>query len=484
MAKKSVIFLINGLGIERPGSYSIAIDQCMPNLAHVKETSYFTTAYTKSLEYRGAYQRFFLGDTYSLELDYINTNVINQQLPGNPTYQSFQQSVSGEGKLHIFVEPNDKQVVDIINNLINSLTLPEKKEIYLHLLLSQLTVSDYKDLISTVNYIKYHLNTHITVGFIIGKEYFTENPTKDENDFAKKLLFYCSAERWIDTDKKLTSLQEANIRPCVAPGFCATNTCFISNNDTIMFFNTRKDDYDKFINSILNNAPEAFKTDTFNLPMYSLIKLYSKHEIPAFSENVEYKSSFSLLLEKSDKEALIITDEKNIGLVNLLANGLNNVNNPSIQFMKMNDTYYNDYNNILGLIDNSIYDIIIFDCFMDKGQTVNDIKENLTKIDIILGNVAKVCENKHSLFITSLYGMKKSLPLAPYNTEMVTIDYETQIPIFFFDYSYPKGKYRLYPGETNDILNSAVRCVWDNSEVYTLIRSKDLLVNLMSAFKK
>ena len=152
--------------------------------------------------------------------------------------------------------------------------------------------------------------------------------------------------------------------------------------------------------------------------------------------------------------------------------------------MKMNDTYYNDYNNILGLIDNSIYDIIIFDCFMDKGQTVNDIKENLTKIDIILGNVAKVCENKHSLFITSLYGMKKSLPLAPYNTEMVTIDYETQIPIFFFDYSYPKGKYRLYPGETNDILNSAVRCVWDNSEVYTLIRSKDILVNLMSAFKK
>ncbi len=484
MTKKSVMFLINGLGIERPGSYSIAIDQAMPNLAHVKETSYFTTAITQSLEYRGAYQQFFLGDTYAMEVEYINANVVNDQLPNNPVYQSFQQSVSGEGKLHIFVEPTNNQIADLINKLVNGLTLPEKKEVYLHLLLSQLTVSDYKKLIEIVNYIKYHLNTHITVGFIIGKEYFSENLTKDEMDFAKKLLFFCSAERWIDTDKKLISLQESNIRPCSVPGFCATNSCFISNNDTIMFFNTRKENYDKFINAILVNAPEALKTDTYNLPIYSVIKLNSKHDFPAFADNVSYKSSLALSLEKAQKKALIITDQKNVSLINLLANGLNNVNNPAIQFMMLNDTYYNDYNNIVNLIDNSPYDLIIFDYYMDNAQTVNDIKANLTKIDVVLGNVAKVCENKHSLFITSLYGMKKSLPLAPYNTEMVTIDYEMQIPIFFFDYSYPKGKYRLFPGETNDILSSAIRCIWDNSEVYTLIRSKDLISNLMSAFKK
>ena len=35
--KKSVIFLINGLGIEKPGSYSISIDQSMPNLCKLKD---------------------------------------------------------------------------------------------------------------------------------------------------------------------------------------------------------------------------------------------------------------------------------------------------------------------------------------------------------------------------------------------------------------------------------------------------------------
>ena len=61
--KKSVLFLFFFLGIEKAGSYSIALDQVMPNLAKTRETSYFTTAVTSSLEYKTAYQRFFLGDT-------------------------------------------------------------------------------------------------------------------------------------------------------------------------------------------------------------------------------------------------------------------------------------------------------------------------------------------------------------------------------------------------------------------------------------
>ena len=78
--KKSVMFLINGLGIEKPGSYSISIDQAMPQLCKIKETSYFTTAFTSSLEYRDAYQRFFLGDTYQSELKYIHEHVFNESL--------------------------------------------------------------------------------------------------------------------------------------------------------------------------------------------------------------------------------------------------------------------------------------------------------------------------------------------------------------------------------------------------------------------
>ena len=109
---------------------------------------------------------------------------------------------------------------------------------------------------------------------------------------------------------------------------------------------------------------------------------------------------------------------------------------------------------------------------------INDLKAQLSQIDVVLGMVANVCVNKHSLFITSLYGIKKMLPLAQYNGEMVTIDYEMQIPIFFFDYSYPRSKYGLRPGETNDILHTALRCIWDTNSIGSLIYTKGILNNI------
>ncbi len=482
--KKSIIFLINGLGIEKPGSYSISIDQCMPHLSRIKETSYFTTAIINSIEYRSAYEQFFLGDTYRRELEFLKEEVVESNIEQNPTFQSLSQALSGQkNKLHVFLEPTNDKIVEAINELVDKLSLEEDREVYLHLLLTQQTINEYRKLITIVNYIKYHINTRITVGFVIGKEIFSEEMSKDEMDIAKKLFFFCSAERWSDTDKKLQSLMESNIRPCMAPGFCATNSCTINNGDVILFFNTKRTSYDKFLHSILDNAKSAFRTDEYSLPLFSMIQLDTQYNVPFFVSNISYENSLSSLLEKAGKKALIISEEKHLSLVNFLANGLNYVNNPRIQFMKLDEGYLSVQNNIVQMIDNSDYDLIIFDYHMDVSKTVNDLKAQLERIDVVLGLVADVCVNKHSLFITSLYGIKKELPVASYNSEMVVIDYQMEIPIFFFDYTYPRSKYTLAPGETNLILLTALKCIWDNDKLESLIRPKGILNNLFGSFK-
>ena len=76
------------------------------------------------------------------------------------------------------------------------------------------------------------------------------------------------------------------------------------------------------------------------------------------------------------------------------------------------------------------------------------------------------------------------MPVADYNSEMVTIDYAMQIPIFFFDYNYPRSKYDLFPGETNDILTSAIRCLSDDVNIDTLIREKTLVGSIVKSFMK
>lgn len=483
--KKSVIFLINGLGIEKPGSYSISLEQCMPNLSKIRETSYFTTAIINSLEYKSAYQQFFLGDTYGNELKYLKDNVINEQVVNNPTYQKLFQCASAEtGKMHIFLEPNNDKIVEQFNDLINTMKLPEKKEIYLHLILSQQSTSDYDKLISTINYIKYHINSRITVGFIIGKELLPDELSREELKTMEKMLFYCSCERWSETDKKLISLKESNIRPCVVPGFCATNSCAITNGDVVMFFNTKSTNYDNIIQCIYKCAPEVFKTDQINLPMFSLVKLDSKFNVPFFIEGIVYENTLATILSTINKKALILTEEKNINYINFLANGYKHVNNPNIGFMKLDSRYFQTKDVVDKLINESEYDLFIFDYHMYLSGTINDLKVQLAEIDKVLGFVGDVCVNKNSLFITSLYGIKKTMPLADYNAEMVTIDYEMQIPIFFFDYSYPRSKYALYPGETDDILSSAVKCLDEKLNIYSLVRPKGLINNLLGGLKK
>ena len=481
--KKSVIFLINGLGIEKPGSYSISFDQAMPKLAKIKETSYFTTAITSSLEYRGAYQRFFLGDTYRDELEYISKNVIGDALPSNPTYQRLLNSIaSPESKFHIFVEPTTDQVVDQINNMVNSLPLAQNKVIYLHLILPQQTINEYDKLISIVNYIKFHLNEHIALGYVMGKEYLPDDLGKNELDYIKKLFFFCSAERWAETDKKLQILKDTGVRPCQVQGFCANNNCFLTNGDTLFFFNTRRTNYDNLIKGIYQMAPEVFKVQPA-LPTYSLIKLDTQFDIPSFVENIEYPHSLSNVLLKYNKKAVIFTDNKNMSLVNFYANGLNSINNPVISFMLKDDNLYNQ-NYIQQLLDTTPFDLFIFDYHMDVSQTVNHLKDQLSQLDVIIGNLATVCENKYSMFITSLYGLKAELPLADYNTETVMIDYEMQIPIFLYDYTFPRSKYYLAPGDTNDILSTAIKCTIDGeNDLYSLVKEKGLIKNLLKAFK-
>ena len=174
--KKSILFLINGLGIEKPNSYSISIDQCMPKLSRIKETSYFTTSIINSLEPRGAYQDFFIGDSFQKEMKYLEDDVFSESLEQNEVFQKFLNTISTQGKkIHIFLEPTNNRIVELINEFVSRLNLNEQKRVYIHLLLPQQTISDYNNLISTINFIKFHINTHVSVGFVIGKEYFSDD---------------------------------------------------------------------------------------------------------------------------------------------------------------------------------------------------------------------------------------------------------------------------------------------------------------------
>ena len=128
--------------------------------------------------------------------------------------------------------PNEVKALDDV-----SLELPEGKIIYMHLILPQLSENDYSNINAIVNSLKYHMNQSITVGFVMGKEFLSEDLSVQQLDYTKKMFFYCSCERWTETETKFKSLAQTAVRPCDVPGFCTNNDCAIGNGDTLFFFN-------------------------------------------------------------------------------------------------------------------------------------------------------------------------------------------------------------------------------------------------------
>lgn len=479
--KKSIMFLINGLGVEKAGSYSIDLEECMPNLMRIRETSYFTTAIIPAMEKNGAYQDFFLGDTTRSEATFIKNFVGNSKIKNNPTFLGLKNAVSNKDtKFHIFLEPTNDKIAAEINTLIDSLELPAGKVVYMHLILPQLSENDYNTINGIVNSLKYHMNQVITVGFVIGKEFLSEDLSVQQLDYTKKMFFYCSCERWTETETKFKSLAQTAVRPCDVPGFCTNNDCAIGNGDTLFFFNTKRSNYDSIIRAIYQNARACLGSD-FKLETFSLIKLFSKFNIPSFIDNVDYDQSLANILLRNNKKCLFIADDENINTINFYANGMNSINNPIIGFMqKTDDLYKIEY--LMQLIDSTPYDLIIFDYHLDVSKTVNDLKEGLTKMDNIIGLLGQICENKHTLIISSLYGLKASIPVADYNQEVAALDFSNQIPIFLFDYEYPVSTFDLFPGETNDILSTAIKCITGDEKLDSLIRKKTIVGSIVKAF--
>ena len=57
-----------------------------------------------------------------------------------------------------------------------------------------------------------------------------------------------------------------------------------------------------------------------------------------------------------------------------------------------------------------------------------------------------------------------------------------QIPIFLFDYTYPRSKYDLFPGEADDILSNALKCIINAPNINTLLRPKTIVGSVFKSF--
>ena len=151
----------------------------------------------------------------------------------------------------------------------------------------------------------------------------------------------------------------------------------------------------------------------------------------------------------------------------------------------MKESFYKKYQNSSLNIPKTYY----FDCSKDKKITNKMTYPLILKPSNVIMYNHLSFEGKNKIY--QIYNKQEETQLSKfdanvvkeYNSEKVLLDYEMQIPIFFFDYTYPASKYSLFPGDTNLILSSALWCLTNDPHIESLIRQKGLLKNLFNAFK-
>ena len=91
MNKKTVLFLINGFGVEKKESYSIYDASIMPTFEELTKTKLFSTIDSKVNNYYDAYRNISLDVNELFNYTILDKDILNKTIVNNPTLLKLKQ---------------------------------------------------------------------------------------------------------------------------------------------------------------------------------------------------------------------------------------------------------------------------------------------------------------------------------------------------------------------------------------------------------
>ena len=442
--KKTVLFLMNGFGIEQLDSYSIYNAKLMPNLDSYTKNHLFAAISTPSYNLVSGYRVFSTGSKYPLSCSLIDSYI--DKFETNQNLMFYLNSIKPEGKIHLFLSLENEKSIEHLRAFLKFIRSKKQNKIFIHLVLTGDNIDNYKEVERLINKIVYEL-VDCKLGIIVGI-----NSLNAVNLLAFMNMFQNEVgEKWREVSKKMSSLVSLKIEPKNVKEFFLNEGFKFDVNDSIFFFNYEQTDMTNFV----NNISKLTNTDTY----FSLFPL-TGIKYPMFAYP---KSGISMVnyLEKINAKALVLADSSSMRVINYYCCGLQSVVSPRISFAKTDNDLLLNQENIKAIIRDSDYDLIMIDFRIDDVKNVDELNKKLSKLDGILRYIHDFCvENKISLFISSLYGMQKEIPVD--NFTRAFINFAGKVPFIVIDPVFNKANFSLGLGDIHTLADT----------VYTNINSK------------
>lgn len=472
--KKNILLLINGFGVEQADSINVYSETLMPNMDKLTKEKLFVSLASKDLDYKDGYRKFSIGTNEALTYSVVENGIYNGSYKNATILRTIEDKLfDSEARLHVICYWENDRTISQLSTYLKDIALNTTNNIYVHLVLCQKSLTAYKSIERSLTLLNYELSNNVKLGVVTGEN--SLNNVLVHRDTVKTFITE-AGEKWRDLTKKVEVLIQTKTIPTHTRTF-SVNTGFAFNEgDQVLFFNYSSRDVTFFIDEL--NKQKFRRTDFTKLDYYSLFPVKSNNNIP-YIYNYAVSSTYTLNSLKSINAKCLVIDLKDkCPYINYYLTGLRNSADESIKYMSSDNGFIYDPNLVLQVINTSNQELIIINYEIDTCKLVDDIKDKLSKIDVVIGELDKlVMENKISLFISSLYGIEKEM----YNSkhEVGKVNFSVRVPLIVDDYYYTKQAYTLNEGSVYDLANTIYKNINSNYNINGLLKKKSNLFSFL-----
>ena len=473
--KKNILLLINGFGIEQADSINIYSPEVMPNMDRLTKERIFTSISNTCLDYKDAYRKFSMGISEPLTYSLIENNIYSVEYENNQLLKYIEnETTKNNSNLHLFCYWESEKIIEQITTYVKEILSKTNCKIFIHIILCQKGLEDYKNIDRGLNTLSYELGANVKLGIITG-----ENNMNQIVPFKEVIKGFVTevGEKWKDVSKKVNVFYQTKVPPFMARTFMVNYGCRIEEKDQILFFNYSNVDITNFKKEL--EEQKYRKIDVNTIGFYSLFPVKSESQIP-FMYNYAVSSTYTLdSLKKINARCLILDNKDKCANINYYLTGLRNEVTENIKYLPTDDNFIYDASKLLDTIKKYDKELYIVNYEINNCKTVEEITERLSKIDSIIGEVDKYArENNYGVFISSLYGLEKDL----YNkkSELCKVNFSRKVPVIIDDNEISLSKYTLLDGSLYELSNTIIWNVnntFDN--VPSLLKKKSSLLSFL-----
>ena len=447
--KKSVLFLINGYGVEQNDSIEVYSKEIMPNLDNIITANYLVRLPNNFLDYKSAYRNFSMGIDKDLTHSLIERNISKGEATENQLMKYIiNETIKKDSNLHIFAYIDCYSAFEELAFYVKDIKIKVKNKIFVHFILSQKSMFDYKDIENGITLFTYEMGSNVKVGIVTGEQ--NMNNLLSVKDIIKSYVTEMG-EKWKDFSKKLNVFIQNKETPNIARTFAANYGYRLEENDQLLFFNYSNVSIDLFRNELF--AQKFRKFDMNSLGFYSLFPIKCSVQIP-FMYNYALASNCFLNSLKSINARCLVMDKKdNCPIINYYLTGLRNSVDESLRYAPTDDGVIDEPERLVEALKRYDKELIIINSKIDDAKTVEELKGKLNKIDASIGAVYNYCvQNGYTFLVSSLYGMSRDM----YNSkaELCKINLFSKVPLIISNCDLSLGDFSVDEGNLFDLSNT------------------------------